>query len=45
VTVCRDKAGTDRSLEVARQWIKTNAPDVAASAPAVSEGSVILQLS
>jgi hypothetical protein len=44
VTVCQDKAGTDESLRVARYWIQKNASSINASAPAVSEGSVILQL-
>jgi hypothetical protein len=44
VTVCQDKAGTDESLRVARDWIQKNASSINASAPAVSEGSVILQL-
>ena len=43
VTVCQDKAGTDESLRIAADWIKTNAPDIGVSPPAVSEGSVILQ--
>ena len=44
VTVCADKAGTDESLRVAREWIKANASEVNASAPAVTEGSVIVQI-
>jgi hypothetical protein len=44
VTVCQDKTGTDESLRVAREWIQKNASSINASAPAVSEGSVILQL-
>jgi hypothetical protein len=44
VTVCNDKAGTDESLQKARDWIKENASNVGAGAPAVSEGSVILHL-
>jgi hypothetical protein len=44
VTVCQDKAGTDESLRVARDWIQKNASNISASPPAVSEGSVILQL-
>ena len=44
VTVCEDKAGTDESLRVARDWIQKNASSISAGAPAVSEGSVILQL-
>lgn len=45
VTVCQDKAGADESLQVARDWIRENASDLTTSAPAVSEGSVLLQLS
>jgi hypothetical protein len=44
VTVCQDKAGTDESLQVARDWISKNASNTGASAPTVIEGSVILQL-
>ncbi len=45
VTVCQDKAGTDESLQVAREWIQQNASDLNTSPPAVSEGSVLLHLS
>jgi hypothetical protein len=45
LTVCRDKAGTDESLRVAKDWIAQNASDLGTSPPAVSEGTVILQLS
>jgi len=44
VTVCKDKAGSDESLNVASEWIKNNASDVRASAPAVTEGSVVVQI-
>jgi hypothetical protein len=44
VTVCKDKAGTDESLKVAREWIKKNASNVKASPPTVSEGSVIVEI-
>jgi hypothetical protein len=44
VTVCRDKAGADESLRAARDWIQKNASNVKAKPPAVSEGTVILQL-
>ena len=42
VTVCQDKAGTDESVTVARDWVAANASDVGAPAPAVSEGAVDL---
>ena len=45
VTVCQDKAGTDQSLQLARDWILQNASDLGTNPPVVSEGSVVLQLS
>ena len=44
VTVCESKAGTDESVQVARDWIQQNASDLNTSPPAVSEGSVLLDL-
>jgi hypothetical protein len=44
VTVCQDKAGTDESLQIARDWIAKNASDTGANPPTVVEGSVILHL-
>ena len=43
VTVCDDKAGTDESLQKARDFIKENASNTGVG-PAVSEGSIVLQL-
>ncbi|MDH3691584.1 MAG: hypothetical protein OEU36_19250 [Gammaproteobacteria bacterium] len=45
VTVCNDKAGTDESIQVARDWIQTNASDLGANPPSISEGQVVLHLS
>ncbi len=45
VTVCQDKAGTDESMRVAREWIQENASDLDTSPPAVSEGPALLSLS
>ena len=45
VTVCADKAGTDQSVQVARDWIQKNASNLSVNPPAISEGSVILQVS
>ena len=45
VTVCADKAGTDQSLQLARDWIRENASDLQVDPPDVSEGTVVLQLS
>jgi hypothetical protein len=44
VTVCQDKAGTDESVQKAKDWIGKNASNIGASVPKVSEGAVILQL-
>jgi hypothetical protein len=44
VTVCQDKAGTDQSLQVAREWIMENASEIGVGPPAVAEGPVILHL-
>ena len=44
VTVCTDKAGTDESLKVARDWILKNASQAHANPPLVAEGSVVVQI-
>ena len=43
VTVCQDKAGTDESVQVAREWVAKNAGNTGVGAPNVSEGPVIIQ--
>jgi hypothetical protein len=44
VTVCNDKAGTDESIQKARDWIAKNAASTGVAAPKVSEGSVVLHV-
>ena len=44
VTVCQDKAGTDESSRLAREWIGKNAPDLGVSPPTIAEGSISLHL-
>ena len=44
VTVCKDKAGIDESVQKAKEWILKNAPNTGAAAPQISEGDVILAL-
>lgn len=44
VTVCQDKAGTDESVAVARDWVKKNATGTGVAPPTLTEGSVILHL-
>jgi hypothetical protein len=44
LTVCRDKSGADESSAKAKDWIKQNASHVAAGAPAIAEGSVVLHI-
>ena len=45
VTVCQDKAGTDESMQVARDWIRENASELNVDPPSVSEGPVAIHLS
>ena len=44
VSVYEDKAGTDESMRVARNWIAKNANTTGVAAPSVAEGTVLLQL-
>ena len=44
VTACADKAGTDASLKAASSWISQNGANLGASAPAITEETVIVQL-
>lgn len=42
ITVCRDKAGTDESIELARDWVLKNASDLGVSQASISQGRVVL---
>lgn len=42
VTVCKDKAGIDESVQKARDWVLKNAGTTGVGAPNVAEGEVIL---
>jgi heme-degrading monooxygenase HmoA len=44
VSVFQDKAGADESVRVAREWIAKNAASIGAAPPAISEGTVILEV-
>ena len=44
VSVYQDKAGTDESIRVARDWIAKNASNLGTARPTVSEGTVVFQL-
>jgi hypothetical protein len=44
VSVCKDKARADDTVQRARDWIKANASNTGVSAPKISEGSVLLHL-
>jgi hypothetical protein len=44
VTICQDKAGTDESLQLAKEWIQEHGSNLNVSPPTVTEGSNILQL-
>lgn len=42
VTVCDDEAGTAASNQVAADWLRTNLPDLAAGAPKIAAGQVVV---
>jgi hypothetical protein len=42
ITVCRDKAGADKSVEMARKWVAENAAQTKIGPPRVASGEVIL---
>ena len=42
MTVCKDEAGTEESVRVAKEWVAKNAGNTGVDAPKVSEGAVIL---
>ena len=42
ITVCDDEAGTAESTRVAADWMRDNMPDLVASPPMVSSGTVTL---
>ena len=44
VTTCKDKAGTDKSLAVAKDWLKANTGHLGLAAPQISEGKSIVHL-
>ena len=44
ITVCQDKAGCDESVRAARDWVTKNAGNTGASAPTISEGTVLWHL-
>ena len=44
VTTCQDKAGTDESVQLARNWIQENASQLDVHPPTVTEGATILHL-
>jgi hypothetical protein len=44
MTVCQDKAGTEESVRLAKEWIAKNAANIGLDAPKVSAGSVIIHM-
>jgi hypothetical protein len=42
MTVCQDKAGTEESVRLAKDWISKNAANISTAAPKVSAGSIII---
>ncbi len=44
VTVCKKKKGTDQSIQIAKDWVQKNAPDLNPSPPQISEGEVTFNI-
>jgi len=44
ITVADDKAGVDRSNEVAADWLREHHSDVPSSPPHITEGEVLIKL-
>jgi hypothetical protein len=42
LTVCQDKAGTEESVRLAKEWLSTNAANISFDAPKVSAGTIIV---
>ena len=42
LTVCQDKAGTEESVRVAKEWLSKNAANISFDAPKVSTGTIIV---
>jgi hypothetical protein len=43
-TVCQDKAGCDKSVQIARDWVAKNAANTGVGAPQITEGEVLFQI-
>ena len=43
-TLCKDKAGADQSVKVAREWIGKNASGINAAAPVITEGPISMRI-
>ena len=42
-TLCKDKAGCDHSVAIAREWAQKNASNIGAPAPTIAEGPVSMR--
>jgi hypothetical protein len=42
MTVCQNKAGTEESVRLAKDWIAKNAANIGVGAPKVSTGTIII---
>ena len=40
VTICREAAGIEESVKIAREWIRKNASAIGAGAPQITQGTV-----
>ena len=45
MTICEDKAGTEESVRIAKEWIAKNAGHIGVDAPKVSAGTIVVHFS
>lgn len=44
MTVCKDKAGAEESVRIAKEWIAKNAAHIGVDAPKVSAGTIVVHI-
>jgi hypothetical protein len=44
ITVCREKAGAQDSVRIAKEWLEKNAPGISTNSPQLIEGAVIIHI-
>jgi hypothetical protein len=43
-TVCQDKGGCDKSIELAREWVSKNVPSITPGSVQIRDGEVLVRI-